>query len=248
MTKSGLLSRSTNSPRPRLPEGLRIYAISDVHGCVDLLRQRLADIDADLERAPPIKAIQIFLGDYIDRGPNSKGVIDLMIHRSQSFETICLKGNHEVMALDVMQSSTNFKLWYQYGGLSTIMSYGIASSLNPDAEEQIKLASQLAAVIGPDHLRFLSTLKTSFSCGDYFFVHAGVRPDLPLDLQKEEDLLWIREEFLDSDATLEKFVVHGHTPVTVPDKRMNRINIDTGAYATGNLALLRLEGDSMTVL
>jgi serine/threonine protein phosphatase 1 len=125
------------------------------------------------------------------------------------------------------------------------MSYGIQPSLNPDAAEQTDLIGALTEVMPADHLRFLKSLKPSFLCGDFFFVHAGVRPGIPLKEQQEAGLLWIRNEFLDSEENFGKYIVHGHTPVREPDIRSNRINIDTGAYATGNLTLLTIQGSSM---
>jgi serine/threonine protein phosphatase 1 len=128
------------------------------------------------------------------------------------------------------------------------MSYGIQPTLNPDAAEQTDLIGALNEAVTGDHLSFLQSLKTTFVCGDFFFVHAGVRPGIPLNEQQETDLLWIRNEFLDSDENFGKFIVHGHTPVREPDIRPNRINIDTGAYATGNLTLLTIQGSSMLAI
>ena len=127
-------------------------------------------------------------------------------------------------------------------------SYLIHPSLNPDAAEQTLLIRALREVMPSDHLGFLRSLKPSFLCGDFFFVHAGVRPGIPLKEQQEQDLLWIRNEFLDSNENFGKFIVHGHTPVQEPDIRPNRVNIDTGAYATGNLTLLTIQGSNMLVL
>jgi serine/threonine protein phosphatase 1 len=136
----------------------------------------------------------------------------------------------------------------QFGGLQTLMSYGIQPSLNPDVAEQVRLIKKLNKAMPARHLKFLRSVMPSFVCGDFFFVHAGVRPVIPLKEQHESDLLWIREDFLDSTAQFGKFIVHGHTPVREPDIRPNRIKIDTGAYATGNLTLLRIQGSSMLAL
>ena len=159
-----------------------------------------------------------------------------------------LKGNHEAYLLEVLRDPSKVEDWRQFGGLQTLMSYGIQPTLNPDAAEQADLISALTEVIGGDHLSFLQNLKPSFVCGDFFFVHAGVRPGIPLKEQQETDLLWIRNEFLDSDENFGKFIVHGHTPVREPDIRPNRINIDTGAYATGKLTLLTIQGSSMLAI
>ncbi|MGY4330303.1 serine/threonine protein phosphatase 1 [Bradyrhizobium sp. LB7.2] len=244
----GLSKRFRKNIKPRLPDGVRIYAIADVHGRADLLQSLLTVIDADLARSAPQRAIQVFLGDYVDRGPDSRAVLDLLIERSKSHETVCLKGNHEVFLLEVLKDPARLQEWRHYGGLLTLVSYGINPKMNPTAEEQIELIEGLRRALPPEHLSFLQQLRTSFVCGDFFFVHAGVKPGVALDRQKEEDLLWIREEFLESERRFGKYVVHGHTPVSAPDIRPNRINIDTGAYATGNLTLLTIQGDSLLAI
>ncbi|MGY4593251.1 serine/threonine protein phosphatase 1 [Bradyrhizobium sp. GM22.5] len=244
----GNSKRFRKNVKPRLPDGVRIYAIGDVHGRADLLQSLLTVIDADLARSAPERAIQVFLGDYVDRGPDSRAVIDLLIERSKSHETVCLKGNHEVFLLEVLKDPARLEEWRRYGGLLTLVSYGINPTMNPTPEQQIELIERLRQALPPEHLSFLQQLRPSFACGDFFFVHAGVKPGVALERQKEEDLLWIREEFLESERRFGKYVVHGHTPVSVPDIRSNRINIDTGAYATGNLTLLTIQGDSLLAI
>lgn len=239
-----LRSRRVVQP-PRLPEGIRIYAFGDIHGRADLLYDMFTVIDADLARSPAGRPIEVFLGDYIDRGPYSSQTLDLLIERSRSRETVFLKGNHEAYFLEVLNDAGKIGDWRQFGGLQTLMSYGLNPPLNPTTAEQSELVKALLEVMPASHLPFLRGLKPSFTCGDFFFVHAGVRPGIPLKEQQETDLLWIRNEFLDSDENFGKFVVHGHTPVREPDIRLNRINIDTGAYATGNLTLLSIQGSSM---
>jgi len=234
--------------KPRLPEGIRIYAVSDVHGCADLLRRVFSAIDLHLSRAGPARALHVFLGDYIDRGPASQETIDLLIERSLRHETIFLKGNHEQFLFEVLQDPTRLEAWKDYGGFQTLMSYGISPSLKPDPDEQRELVQALKNAMPPHHLQFFRSLRTNFICGDFFFVHAGVKPGVPLRRQRQEDLLWIRDEFLQSDQDFGKFVVHGHTPVPGPDIRPNRINIDTGAYATGILTLLTIQGDRMVAI
>jgi serine/threonine protein phosphatase 1 len=233
---------------PRLPDGVRVYAFGDIHGSADLLKKMLTVIDADVARNPMPRPIEVYLGDYIDRGPDSSQTIDLLIERGRSREAVFLRGNHEAHYLEVLRDPTKLADWRQFGSLQTLMSYGIQPSLNPNAAEQAKLIEALNEVMPPDHLAFLQSLRPSFQCGDFFFVHAGVRPGIPLDEQRETDLLWIRNEFLDSDEDFGKFVVHGHTPVREPDIRRNRANIDTGAYATGNLTLLTIQGSSMMAI
>lgn len=244
----GFLKPRRPAKKPRLPEGIRVYAFGDIHGRADLLKKLFTVIDADLARNPVQRPIHVFLGDYVDRGPDSAGTLDLLIDRGRNFETVCLKGNHEVFMLEVLRDPRKLADWSKFGGLSTLMAYGIQPSLGPDSAEQVALVETLARQMPAAHLRFLESLPPSFVCGDFFFVHAGVRPGIPLSEQTEADMLWIRDEFLESQENFGKFVVHGHTPVREPDIRPNRINIDTGAYATGNLTLLKIEEDSMLPL
>jgi serine/threonine protein phosphatase 1 len=234
--------------KPQLPEGVRIYAISDIHGCADLLEQLFTVIDADLERSRPPHPIQVFLGDYVDRGPESRRTLDLLIERSKSHHAVFLKGNHEAYLLDVLDDPAKFQDWRKYGGLQTLISYGLTPSLNPDLAEQVELMRQLKMALPEAHKGFLKRLRLTFTCGDFFFVHAGVRPGIRLSRQREADLLWIRDAFLESEENFGKYIVHGHTPVREPDIRPNRINIDTGAYATGNLTLLTVQGSSILAL
>jgi len=243
------LSRLRNKRRrPTLPEGIRIYAISDIHGCADLLQQMFTVIDRDLTTIGPRRALHIFLGDYIDRGPESGRTIELLIERSMKHECVFLKGNHETFLLDVLKNPSQLQDWKKFGGLQTLASYGLRPSLNPDEAEQSELIWRLARAIPPQHLKFLSSLRPRFVCGDFFFVHAGVKPGVSLARQDEQDMLWIREEFLESNQDFGKYIVHGHTPVQQPDIRSNRANIDTGAYATGNLTLLTIQDDTLLAL
>jgi serine/threonine protein phosphatase 1 len=239
---------SADKWRPSLPDGLRIYALSDIHGCADLLERAFQSIDADLQRKSAKRVLHVFLGDYIDRGLDSRRTLDLLIERARRDTTVFLKGNHEDVLLSFLQDPTRLHDWRQFGGLQTLISYGLRPPLSPSASEQLDLARTFAAALPPDHKSFLKGLKPSFSCGDFFFAHAGVRPGVALEEQQEEDLLWIREEFLKRDVDVGKFVIHGHTPVREPDLRPYRLNIDTGAYATGRLTLLRIEGAELEFL
>ena len=243
-----LRRRAGRIPKPRLPDGLRIYAVSDIHGCANLLANVFAAVDLHLSRAEPVRALHVFLGDYIDRGPASCQTIDMLIDRSRRHECIFLKGNHEALLLDILGDAGGLETWKYYGGFQTLISYGIAPPMKPDPDEQKQLVSELVDRIPDSHRRFFDNLRSSFSCGDFFFSHAGVRPGVSLRRQREEDLLWIRDEFLESERDFGKFVVHGHTPVPNPDIRSNRINIDTGAYATGVLTLLIIEGERMCAI
>jgi calcineurin-like phosphoesterase family protein len=244
----GFLKSHRSAKKPCLPEGIRVYALGDIHGRSDLLKEMFTVIDADLARNPVHRPIHVFLGDYVDRGPDSSGTLDLLIERTRHHETVCLRGNHEAFMLEVLRDPGKLTEWRKFGGLPTLMAYGLQPSLDPDAEEQFELIRNLAMRMPDTHRGFLERLLPSFACGDFFFVHAGVRPGIPLKEQTEADMLWIRDEFLDSKENFGKFIVHGHTPVREPDFRPNRINIDTGAYATGNLTLLTIQGDSMLAL
>jgi serine/threonine protein phosphatase 1 len=239
---------ATKRRSPRLPERVRIYAVGDVHGRADLLDQVFSRIDADLGAYPDCKPLQVFLGDYIDRGPSSRAVLDRLIARSGSHEIVCLKGNHETYVFEFLRNPAVLADWRQLGGCETLMSYGLTPSTKSDGAEQVELAKMLAAALPRDHQEFLRGLTPSFTCGDFFFVHAGVKPGVPFARQREEDLLWIRDDFLLCEDDFGKVVVHGHTPVRDPDIRPNRINIDTGAYATGRLTCLIIENGGYFVL
>jgi serine/threonine protein phosphatase 1 len=218
--------------KPHIPSGQRIYAIGDVHGRADLLANLFARIDADLQLRPVQHSIQVLLGDYIDRGPDSRQVLDLIIGRRKGHSVIALKGNHEQCALNVLSDPSSLLQWKSVGGLNTVLSYGIAATWSDDFQSvAVAFANNL-----PDSHR------------DFFFVHAGARPGIRLEEQSEHDLLWIREDFLLHEEDFGKIIVHGHTPNLEPEIRRNRINIDTGAYATGRLTCLVLEGDEMRLL
>jgi len=231
-----------------VPEGVRIYAIGDIHGRADLLDKVLKRIDADLATNPVPLGIEVYLGDYIDRGPASREVLDQLIARNRTFRTVFLKGNHETYLTSFVTNPPILEDWQRYGGLETLMSYGLTPTINADANAQTQLAAALDQALPESHRRFLGNLKSSFTCGDFFFAHAGVRPGIPLAKQREEDLLWIRQDFLLCEEDFSKIIVHGHTPVPQPDIRSNRINIDTGAFATGQLTCLRLEEDRVNFI
>jgi len=242
--------RSSQNQRAaaRLPDGLRIYAIGDIHGRADLLESLLLQIDEDCRLYPSRRPIVVFIGDYIDRGPASREVLDLLLGYERTKETIFLRGNHETFVHRFLSKPAVLDEWRLYGGLETLVSYGLKPSINPSGLERARLAKELAMSITKRHIEFLESLDLSFSCGDFLFVHAGIRPGVPLRKQREEDLLWIREEFLSCEQQFEKFVVHGHTPVDTTDIRSNRINIDTGAFATGRLTCIVIEGSSIVEL
>lgn len=238
-----LLNSRRKRRSPRLPSGVRIYAIGDVHGRADLLDQVFSRIDAHLAAHPIVRPVEILIGDYIDRGPASREVIDLLIGRSQSREMVCLKGNHETFIPEFLRNPASLEHWGMMGGRETLISYGLLSPNNADAALQRELADALKSTLPRSHMEFFEGLPPSFSCGGFFFVHAGVKPGVSLKKQREDDLLWIREDFLLYEEDFGKIIVHGHTPVLKVDIRPNRINIDTGAYATGRLSCLVIQGD-----
>ena len=238
-----ILRSNTSRRKPRVPKDVRVYAMGDIHGRVDLLDAMLKRIDADLEKNPVSTGIEVYLGDYVDRGPASREVIDRLVARNRTFRAVFLKGNHEEYLASFVANPAVLEDWQHYGGLQTLVSYGITPPIDTGRDGHAKLAVAFDSILPDSHRRFLDNLRLSFTCGDYFFVHAGVRPGIPLTKQREEDLLWIRRDFLLCEEEFGKIIVHGHTPVPEPDVRPNRINIDTGAYATGRLTCLRLEED-----
>lgn len=231
-----------------LPPGVRIYAIGDIHGRADLLRTLLGKVDADRESRPVERTITVFLGDYIDRGPSSKDVLDILLDYRASFETVFLKGNHEKFAVDFLKNPSVIESWRSCGGFETLLSYGLKPSLSSSADEKLKLSRELAECMPAEHLSFLMSLQLYFQCGEFLFVHAGIRPKVRLRDQDEKDLLWIRNAFLEYEKPFELFVVHGHTPVHAPDMQSNRLNIDTGAFATGRLTCVAIEGSTIRPL
>ena len=201
-------------------------------------------IDADLGRAPPARAVTVFLGDYVDRGLESFGVVDLLAKGGWPTEIITLRGNHEETMLAFLQDAAVLERWRNFGGLEALHSYGVDVREAMKGGGYEKIQTEFVKRIPPAHRQFLENTLPSVEIDDYFFCHAGVRPNVPLDRQSDQDLLWIREEFLGYSGSFGKVVVHGHTPVPAPENLPNRINVDTGAYLTGMLTALRLEGAS----
>jgi serine/threonine protein phosphatase 1 len=240
-------SIAPSSEHAALPEGHLLYAVGDIHGRLDLLEAILDRIEADArDSATAERRMLVFLGDYVDRGPDSRGVADRLIgDLPQGFETYFLKGNHEAMLLDFLEDASSLDHWLRNGGAETMRSYGVnTESLIGFGAPAEMWRTAFAAALPAAHLRFFRELKLSVSFGDYLFVHAGVRPGVPLAAQSEADLIWIRSPFLDYAAPFGKIVVHGHTPGKEPVTRSNRIGIDTGAFFTGRLTALRLEDGS----
>jgi serine/threonine protein phosphatase 1 len=242
-------SRSQSPVQNSPPADTRIYAIGDIHGRLDLLEklhQRIAE-DAAVARAP--RNLIVYLGDYVDRGLDSRGVLDRLSGSDRKgFETVHLKGNHEAMLLEFLEDSSVGPKWMPIGGKATLLSYGVdarGGGARPDFE---LIQEDLLAKLPPEHLTFLQSLATQHVEGDYYFVHAGVRPGRPLADQVERDLIWIREPFLSSTEWHGKMIVHGHSIEWEPQVCENRIGIDTAAYASGRLTCLVLSENNRTFL
>jgi serine/threonine protein phosphatase 1 len=228
------------------PADTRIYAVGDIHGRADLLAETIARIDDDIRRRPIQHIVEIYLGDYVDRGPDSKGVIDQLAVRMVDNKAVCLRGNHEALMEDFLRDADAFPDWQQLGALQTLASYGVHP---PGRNETIAdLRRRFLRVFPRLHELFLRRLRYGFYCGDFLFVHAGLRPGVPIERQNLNDLLWIRNEFLHSSQHHGRFIVHGHTPVPHPDIRSNRINIDTGAWRSGTLTCVAIEGTAILIL
>lgn len=234
--------------KPRVPDGVRIYAVGDIHGRADLLDALLVRIDKSLEISPIGQPLEVYLGDYIDRGPDSRDVIDRLLARQKQRRLVLLKGNHEDYAIRFLNDPSLLSEWSLVGGIQTLLSYGVTPSTRTEPKEDREIAAAFDRALPVEHRMLLENLAPSHTCGDYFFAHAGVRPRIPLEQQAEQDLIWIREDFLLYEEDFAKMVVHGHTPVKEPDFHSNRINIDTGAYATGRLTCLVLQGTEMIVI
>ena len=251
MKLSGLFTKtkpaaSTAGPRrpPEAPPGVRIYAIGDIHGQLELLDKLHAAIEEDTREGGALQRMLVYLGDYVDRGLQSREVISRLLEGPlPGFRAVHLKGNHEQAVLDFLEDPSIGMQWAGFGGLETLYSYGITDAPTLSKPDQFfKAADLFFERLPADHLRFFKGLPTSLTLGDYYFCHAGVKPGVPLERQSEDDLLWIREEFLDSPADFGKVVVHGHTPEPEPVLKPNRIGVDTGAYMTGVLTCVVLEG------
>jgi serine/threonine protein phosphatase 1 len=218
----------------------RLYVIGDIHGRLDLLDQLIDAIKRDMDEYGN-DCLTVTLGDYIDRGPNSRGVLERLIANPFPTPYIALKGNHELLLESFLADPAVGEHWRRFGGLETLHSYGVSVSGLIVGKAYEEAADRLRDAMPAEHMSFLRSLKTSHSNDKYFFCHAGVRPGVPLERQRDEDLLWIRGEFLNSKMDFGKIVVHGHTPVEEPEVLPNRINIDTGAFATGHLTCVVLD-------
>jgi serine/threonine protein phosphatase 1 len=239
-----LFGRKTKHQAPPSTGGRLVYAVGDVHGRLDVLRPLMAAIAEDFAAARTTDpALLVFLGDYVDRGPDSKGVVDLVLglRTLVEFEVRTLKGNHEEAILDFLADPSFGGAWMEHGGGPTLASYGVQpANQRTDTEAWGRAAEQLRQLMPPSHKAFYDSLELMVTEGDYAFVHAGVRPGVALEEQTERDLLWIRQEFIAEAGPHPKVIVHGHTPSEEAQMMPWRLGIDTGCYATGLLTAVRL--------
>jgi serine/threonine protein phosphatase 1 len=233
---------------PPAPDGLTLYLVGDIHGRLDLLLNVQRQIDEDRARRGAGASREIYLGDYIDRGPSSAGVVSQLIDRAAQVDTIFLRGNHEQMLLDVLQGRDSVNDWLHVGGTATLLSYGVTPRLLSRFVSSASVRRQLEAALPAAHRRFYEETRIYARLGAYLAVHAGVRPGIRLEEQVPTDLLCIRRDFLEYPGDFGFVVVHGHTPTMAPELCPNRINIDTGAFATNLLTSLRIDADGAHVM
>lgn len=247
-------TRGAPRPRPdvaaRGPEGTRIYAVGDIHGRADLLRRLNRKIRDDAAGAEDVRLVVVYIGDYVDRGPDSFGVVETLIEAPlEGFERHHLKGNHEDFLLRFLETGEHGEVWMMNGARATLQSYGVEWSEIVYAADGLAAAREKFRDFMPEsHLRFFRGLEMHHREGDYLFVHAGIRPGVALEAQRPFDLMWIRDAFLDSQEDYGCVVVHGHSISPEPDVRPNRIGIDTGAFHSGRLTALVIEGDQRRFL
>ena len=231
-----------------IPAGGVVYAVGDVHGRLDLFERMAARIGEDCARSRPEWALTVFLGDYVDRGPGSRAVVERLSTGDFPTAVVALRGNHEEIFLGALASAEALAPWRDLGGFETMHSYGVDVRALLAGGDPAATWASFAASVPAAHVAWMEGLPDRYELGDYFFCHAGVRPGVPLAQQERHDLLWIRDAFRSSGAWHGKVIVHGHTPVENPEILPNRVNIDTGAYITGVLTCLRLEGGARTLI
>ncbi len=267
------------APRAAVPPGTVVYAIGDIHGRADLLARLLAGIRRDASLRPPRRRVLVTLGDYVNRGPACRAVVDLLLSPGlEGFEVVTLMGNVEQAMLRYLDGEMAIAInWLEYGGIETAAAYGVAcpqprrhdersleamrwqdgyqdaygATMSPQPEEiggLEALRRALLAALPPEHLAFFRNLRVRWREGGYCFVHAGIVPGRPIEEQQDRDCLWIRRRFLDSDLDHGAVIVHGHSIAAEPEVRHNRIGIDTGAYKTGALTCLVLDGEERSFL
>ena len=227
---------------------VRLYIIGDIHGRSDLLDLMVDEIKRDVAKYGRRESLTITLGDYVDRGPDSRGVLDRLARNPFPTPYIGLKGNHEALFEDFLDRPSAAEEWRRLGGLETLHSYRVPINGLMMGKGFEEAARALSAAVPERHRTFLASLETHVSIRDCFICHAGIRPSVPLDRQDVNDLLWIRDEFLNCEQKFEKIIIHGHTPKEWPEIKPNRVNIDTGAFATGRLTCLVIDGDKARFL
>jgi len=241
------LLRRKKSARPiddaTIPEGRRVYAIGDVHGRNDLLLQLLDKIIKDDGEREKAESEIIFLGDLVDRGPDSAGVLDTAMRVKEQLRNVrFLMGNHEEVYLAATTGDEkSVRFFNRIGGRETILSYEITMKEYIELD-MVQLAKRIPELFPREHIDFIAGFEDHIIIGDYAFVHAGIRPGIPLSEQRQKDLRWIREEFLSAEDAHEKVIVYGHTITDDAVENGNRIGIDTGAYYSDKLTALALQG------
>ena len=239
---------AATATQPSVPGGRRVYAVGDIHGRADLLTQLHSLIKKDAAAFDGEKRV-VYLGDVIDRGEESRQVIELLLGEPlPGFEAIYLMGNHENAALTFLDDPESIPGWLSWGGREMLYSYGIKCGLSPSPQELQKLGRELKMTLPPSHIEFLENGQLCHQEGDYYFVHAGIRPGVALAQQRFEDQLYIREPFISSTRDHGATVVHGHTITDHPELLPNRIGLDTGAYYSGVLTCLVLEAEDQRLI
>ncbi len=240
------------SAAPPSTGGRLVYAVGDVHGRADLLSTLVRELVRDAEASAPAQPpLLVFLGDYVDRGPGAAEVVETILDltRGSQFEVRALKGNHEEALLQFLDAAAFGVTWAEHGGSSTLASYGVQPpAARTDLEAWARARDAFDAALPPHHRDFYTGLELMVEVGGYAFVHAGVRPGVPLARQAEKDLLWIRGEFLQAPGPFGKVIVHGHTPMEAPQVTRHRLGLDTGAYATGVLTAARLDETGQKII
>jgi serine/threonine protein phosphatase 1 len=234
-------------PKAAVPEGTRYYVIGDIHGRLDLFEELIAAIERDDAEATPADTRIVLLGDLVDRGPDSAGVIARARRWQAERRVLLLAGNHEEMFLAAFEDTGVLRHFLRHGGRQTILSYGVSRDDYNNAGLE-DLQELMRRAIPDDDIRFLRLARDYHVAGDYLFVHAGIAPDVPLADQEGHHLRWIREPFLAHPAPHEHMVIHGHTITDGVDLQPNRIGIDTGAYVSGRLTALVLEGTTRRLI
>jgi serine/threonine protein phosphatase 1 len=232
---------SSEERPPRIPPGQRVYAIGDIHGRLDLFEAIIEAIEADDEAAMKAKTTVVLLGDLVDRGPDSAGVMNRARQWAELRKVRVLAGNHEEMFLLSFHKKDVLRHFLRFGGKETLESYGIEA--NPRNKKELEVLQEaMHERVPASDIEFIRHMEDRIVIGDYAFVHAGIQPQLAIDKQRGADLRWIREPFLSSEDRHSHVIVHGHTIYAKPEVRDNRIGIDTGAFASGRLTALVLEG------